>query len=487
MAVNAFLEGARTSGQAKTTVHMQENILARIWRSGQMQRYIQLVPVGFFTTDILQIIWRKMLEYHDTYNATPTPDALYQLVMEHCQRYSKYMDMADQFIDTLADLETRELPAESFLDKLVLDFAKSQAYLKLTERVIDAAKDVGNLQVSTVPELEAWVGEVRDVEHALDDDVYIWNDGFHERMQKYATEPDVIIRYPTQIKELDEVLKGGLGEGEMGVVVAPPGVGKTTTMISMLGGAIRRGYDCAHFSFENDERQIIRNYDTRIMGKEEKWLVDPANAEQRDRAWHIMKSQADADKTGYCKPGGIGQLLVKRFAPNTVNIDSIRSCLDTWKSRFDFVPQVIAIDYPLLLLPRHHCGDRRLDIDSCYIDARAVAVDYKCAVWVGAQANRESLGKKRVTSADIAECFAIKNTADVMICLCQTDDEKDAGLLRFYMDKVRDAPSGMELAGSVNYLTKTVEMTSIVKGGSVTKHGKGDAPKQLDDGSGWDC
>jgi replicative DNA helicase len=46
-----------------------------------------------------------------------------------------------------------------------------------------------------------------------------------KRMEMYSQGFDGVRRVPTGLSGLDRVMKGGLGDGELGVIIAPPNRG----------------------------------------------------------------------------------------------------------------------------------------------------------------------------------------------------------------------------------------------------------------------
>ena len=55
---------------------------------------------------------------------------------------------------------------------------------------------------------------------------------------------------------IDELMDGGLGGGELGVVVAPAGIGKTWCLQSMGASAVKRGLNVVHYTLELNEAYV---------------------------------------------------------------------------------------------------------------------------------------------------------------------------------------------------------------------------------------
>ena len=63
-----------------------------------------------------------------------------------------------------------------------------------------------------------------------------------------------------------EVLDGGLANGELGVVMAPTGGGKSFFLVNLGYGALAAGKNVIHYSFELSETHVGNRYDSRITG-----------------------------------------------------------------------------------------------------------------------------------------------------------------------------------------------------------------------------
>ena len=63
-----------------------------------------------------------------------------------------------------------------------------------------------------------------------------------------------------------EVLDGGLANGELGVVMAPTGGGKSFFLVNLGFGALAAGKNVIHYTFELSETHVGNRYDSRITG-----------------------------------------------------------------------------------------------------------------------------------------------------------------------------------------------------------------------------
>jgi replicative DNA helicase len=89
------------------------------------------------------------------------------------------------------------------------------------------------------------------------------------------------------------------------------------------------------------------------------------------------------------------------------------------------------------MVPPQQYKDTRHEVTKIYEELRIIAGTYKIPVWTASQSNRGSLSKRLVKMEDIAEAFTKAAIADLIIGLCQTEDEKDEKIMRLFVAKSR--------------------------------------------------
>ena len=435
------------SGIYKYTTQVQLKILAILWRDEQSYSvYKETIKPKYFSKSTHIDLCRIIFDYYEKYKTSPTMEVLVEEVTQMCNKTKSKQKLKEDYLQTITDMSEMELYDIDYIKDKILSFGKRQA---LVDAVLESAEilekepDTQYHRIVKLTKDALMVGE--DV-NDLGVDIY---ENIEKRFIGYLNDEDVIERIPTEMEILDQSLNGGLGRTEMGVVVAAPGIGKTTTLVSIGGGAVENGYNVLHVSLENNEKQILRNYDMRLLKKSIGYIKD--NVDKSIAAMFNIKKFRK------------GKLRVKKYPTKTITVNTIRALLDQLKSVEGFIPDVLIIDYGMLIRPSQKYSDKRNGIESVYEDIRALADDYNCTVWTAAQGNRAALSKKIVTMADLAECFAIANTADVMICLCQTKKEKARGDMRLFLAKVRDNADSLVLKGKILYETKRLEFTEIVE------------------------
>jgi len=235
-------------------------------------------------------------------------------------------------------------------------------------------------------------------------------------------------KIPTGLPTLDSYLGGGLGPGELGVVMAPTGRGKSFFLSFVGANALRVRKRVLHFTLELSKDKVLARYEsyqTKIRKSE--LFTHSSRVERVLKRMRRLVQPAD--------------VLVVEFPTKSLTIDQMRAVILQVSVSEDFSPDMVVVDYADLLKPVKgvDMGDRKHEIlTSLYERLRGLAQELKVPIWTGSQTTRVSLSKETVTIADISESFGKAMVADVIIALCSTRDEMEKSCGRFFIDKNRD-------------------------------------------------
>lgn len=435
------------TGVYKYTSQVQLKILALLWRDHQSYSiYRETIKPKYFSQAIHIDLCRIIFDYHEKYGSSPTLDALVEETVQMCERTKNKQKLKEDYLQAISQMSEMELHDIDYIKDKILSFGKRQALVDAVLESADILEKQPDTQYNKIETLVKNAIRVGEDVNDLGIDIY---ENIEERFQSYTEDEDVIERIPTGMFELDRCLGGGVGRGELCVVIAPPGKGKTTTLISMAAQAVEEGYNVLHVSLENNEAQILRNYDLRLLKKNMEYIRD--NVDKSIAAMFNIKKFRK------------GQLRIKKYPTKSATVTTIRCLLDQLKVVEHFAPDVLVVDYGMILKPERNYQDKRSGIEEIYENLRALGDEYNCAIYTAAQGNRGSLSKKIVTTADLAECFSIANTADICFALCQTSKEKSQGIMRGFLAKNRDNPDGMVLKGKILYDIKKLEFDEVVE------------------------
>ena len=99
----------------------------------------------------------------------------------------------------------------------------------------------------------------------------------------------------------------------------------------------------------------------------------------------------------------------------------------------------------------------RFDLGMVYRELRRVASAGHLPIWTASQATREASRTGLFRGSDIAEDISKLHTADIAICLNQTDSQKDDERMTLVLDKSRISLGMPDLVVSMDFQTMTMK------------------------------
>lgn len=134
---------------------------------------------------------------------------------------------------------------------------------------------------------------------------------------------------------------------------------------------------------------------------------------------------------------------IKEFPTGQLTVAGLKAYLDGLQRFENFTPDLICIDYPMLM--EIDSKNLRIELGKINSDLRGIASERNCAMVVVAQGNRESETATNVIGSMAAEDISLLATVDIMITYSQTAAEKALGLARLFVEKARNEESKMSV------------------------------------------
>lgn len=233
--------------------------------------------------------------------------------------------------------------------------------------------------------------------------------------------PENHVKVSSGLKGLDKVLDGGYGKGEIIVMIAPPGIGKTTFLLNSFHGAVSSRKNALFLSCELSELRLLERLYRRISKSTKKDVrIDATKVKRRlDSYFQYVKSS--------------GLVLYKR--PYHWGVHEIGMYIDKQRSKGIDI-DILFVDYlDKLKVPK---GDYRLLLRDLTEDLRYLAIEKNVAVVTATQANRAALSAITITEEHVAESFGKVEVADVVMSLGRTQKDEEKGTGRIVMLKNRE-------------------------------------------------
>ena len=274
----------------------------------------EVISIDFFELKYLQVFVDKLLKYKQKYGVHPSKEAM--LAVLRTELDDENAATQKQTRDFFARIYKSEIEigGEEYIKETALDFCRKQ---KLKEAMI---KSVKLLESSSFDEISDVINDALKLGSSTDFG-YDYKADFEERFKVKVRNP-----ISTGWKTIDDLTKGGLGSGELGVVIAPTGAGKSMVLVHLGAQALLEGKTVVHYTLELGPTVIASRYDSCLTG--------------------IPLSQLFSSKEGiYETVKDIeGQLIVKEYPTATANVNHFRHLLDELKLKKNFQPDVIFIE-----------------------------------------------------------------------------------------------------------------------------------------------
>lgn len=428
----------------------QLKILALMARDkGAYVSYQDVLKPKYFRKDIHIDMARVLHDYYEgemqrakvkgTDINSPTIEVLWEEIRKLTTQNPKKAKIKEQYIDCALDIVQVDLSDAEYIKESIVKFGKDAA---IEHAILESVEEIEKGRTSGTVDYSSIEERISNAIRVGEDISDLGTDYFSDaetRMERYAAGIDGVERITTGLKGLDKKMKGGLGRGELGVVIAPPNRGKSFALTNIGSGAVLEGFNVVHYTLEMPEPQVAKRYDNRLLKQDFQYLK-----ENGSKALQALMNMQKFTK---------GELIIKKYRTNEATVNTLRSHLTRLYMEKGFKPDIIIVDYADLLQPRRTYADKRFELESVYLDLRDLGSEYDAGVWTASQANRGALDKKVITIGDLAEAFNKANIADFMVALCQTVEEKRDAIMRWHIAKQRDGEANITLEGDVDYGT----------------------------------
>lgn len=230
---------------------------------------------------------------------------------------------------------------------------------------------------------------------------------------------------PTDWDTINDLMDGGLGPGELGVVVAPSGVGKTWVLCALGAAAVRAGKTVVHYSMELSEKYVGSRYDT--------VFTQIPSADLADKKSDVK------DKIRKLK----GKLIIKYFPPKGVSPKKLEAHIEKMTAAGN-KPDLIIVDYADLLLSHTNKTDSTYgEQGGVYIELRGMGGELQIPIWTASQTNRTGIDAEVIEADKIADSYAKVMNADFIMSLSRKSKDKLSNTARMHIMKNRFGQDGI--------------------------------------------
>lgn len=390
---------------------MQALLTDRQWA----EQMTEVFDVSYFDLRYLQFLGERYFAHSKKYKVFPSFQLLVTIIRDDLKSGSDVL-LRDQIIEYLQRMRANPDSGDlQYIKEKSLDFCRKQA---LKQELLVAAEKMHDGKYEEIVEgikKAVCVGTTPSLGHEF----FMDYESRFTRLQRNCV--------PTGLEELDrkEVLNGGLGAGELGVVIAPTGVGKSHFLVALGSQALREGRNVLHYTLELSEAAVGLRYDSNLCDIDSNIVI-----ENKDKIIETYKGMQ------------LGRLMIKEFPANTATIYTVRAHIERLDLR-GFRPDLLIIDYADIMRSSRQYDSLRHELKLIYEELRSFLQEKHIPGWTASQSNREGSNQEVVDLNNMSEAYGKAFVADAVLSLSRRTHEKATGEGRLCVAKNRFGRDGL--------------------------------------------
>ena len=382
-----------------------------------IERISDILEPDSFETDAHKFIVKETISYFLEYKDLPTL-AVFKVKVDGIENDLLKQSVVEQLRLVYQKISDTDL---KYIKEQFLEFCKNQKIKNAIMESVDHLKSGQYDKIKHVVDIAMKAGMERNIGHEYMVDI-------EQRMSQMARKT-----VKTNWTEIDTLMDGGLAGGELGIITACAGSGKSWVLAKMGAEAMRQGKNVLHYTLELNENYVGLRYDACFTG------IDFQNI--RNNIDIVKKKIAEVP----------GKLIIKYFPIKTVSAHSLKLHADriqTLGTKID----LIIVDYADILRPSQ--SDRNSNSYSeaggIYEELRGVAGELQVPIWSASQSNRAAMDEDIIQANNISDSYRKIMTADFVISLSRKMSDKQANTARFHVIKNRFGPDGVTFPARMN-------------------------------------
>jgi replicative DNA helicase len=384
----------------------------------------EVIHPKFFESEANKWVVEEIMEYYDEFKRTPSLD-VFKVEISKMEDSGMQKRIIEQLKLAFTQLGDNDL---DYVKKEFSNFCINQNIKEAIVQSVDLLKAGSYDRIKDLIDKAMKVGV--DTDLGLD---YVLD--FEERSQDLNR-----TTVPTGWSCINELMDGGLGPGELGVIVAPSGVGKTWVLCALGAAAVKAGMNVVHYSLELSEHYVGQRYDT--------VFTQISSADLKGRKEDVLQ------KIKKLK----GRLLIKYFPPKGISARNIESHIEKMTAAGN-KPDLVIIDYADLLLSTTNKSDSTYgEQGGVYIELRGMGGMLGIPVWTASQTNRSAIDSEVIEADKIADSYAKVMNADFIMSISRKSKDKLNNTARFHVMKNRFGPDGLTFPSKMDTNIGSIEV-----------------------------
>jgi len=388
---------------------------------------MDILKTEFFSNDTHQTVHRVITSWNRKYESIPSFDNIRTLVMKLYKDDNVTSEFMENFINEL-EYKTPIIDKAHVIDEAV-EFCKQQAFRNAILSSVDLLKNEQYDDIYSIIQCATSAGMKRDIGHDYVRDI-------NKRMMEE--------RFPigTGWPMMDAEIAGGLSAGELGLILAGTGIGKSMVLAYFAAEAFKKGKNVLYYTLELSEKMVGLRIDAKISEIPLTNLMMDTSGALRNRVTNEIQKIQRKHKNN-------PRLIIKGYPTKTASITTIKNHILTLQND-GFKPDIIFVDYADLLKATDRYSDKRFELESNTEQLRGLAGIHQIPVWSASQTNREGLDSSINGLKTISESLGKAMVADLIISIGRSQRLIDEERACYYLVKSRLGRDKIVFTGPFN-------------------------------------
>ncbi len=377
---------------------------------------LDILKPNYFEDSFLRTTSAKIKDNYDKYESIPDVNNLESTIL------GAVSDDIDKqmYLEQFNRIKNAELNNGLQIQDTAMKFCKQQE-LKKSVRDIQQIIDRGDLEDYHM--CEDILKKALEVGNTKDDGIDVFHD-IENVMSEDFRKP-----IPTGINGLDAYMDGGLSKGELAVILAPFGVGKTTIMTKIGNNAKNVGNNVLQIFFEDNPKVIQRKHLTCWM--DGKYSLNELSENNEEILANASIKQAQP-----------GKIQLKKFPSDGTTIPMIKQYIKKLISQ-GFRPDIVLLDYIDCVVPTKAFKDEYAGEGNVMRQFETMLDELDIAGWTAVQGNRSSINAETVDASMIGGSIKKGQIGHFILSIAKSLDQKENGRANMAILKSRFGKDGI--------------------------------------------
>jgi replicative DNA helicase len=405
-------------------ISFQIKVLSSLFKHKEfLQNINDILDTEMFDNPAHKWIVGEILRYYYKYHTTPTIDSLLAEVKKIDNEVMK-VSVAEQLKEAFKITnEDREYVEQEFST-----FCKNQQIKKAILNSVSLLENGKYDDIKYMMDTALKAGQDKSIGHEYEKDI-------ETRYREEERSP-----IPTSWDHVNQLLMGGLGIGDLGIIFGSPGGGKSWMLVNIGAQAVQRGYNVCHYTLELSEHYIGKRYDALFTNTDVQSV-------------HMNRAAVE-EAVNKIK----GKLIIKEFSMGKATVHTIESHIQKCRD-LGYAPDLVIIDYVDLLKSKVKSIDPKDAIDDVYTATKGMARELKVPIWTVSQVNRAGAKDDVIEGDKAAGSYNKMMIADFAMSLSRKRQDKVNGTGRIHIMKNRYGMDGMTYSAKLSTNTGDIQIS----------------------------